>query len=181
MDGVGFESFAFGLGGDAMELSGAGEVDGDGEEQDGEGPDGGFEREALAEGDAADGLGEDPDAGGEHEDGFDGGGEALDLAVAVGVVGVGGTVGDLDGEEGDAGGDEVDAGVRGFGEHAERAGEKAGEEFEEGYSEGGEDGEERGGTLGVVRGRSLLGRGRRAHGEMVQGRVSIVSKRCGHQ
>ena len=89
--------------------------------------------------------------------------------MAVGVVVVGGTVGDLDGEEGDAGGDEVDAGVSGFGEHAERAGEEAGEELEERDTEGGEDGEERGGTLGVVRGRGLLGRGRLAHGEMLHG------------
>ena len=105
--------------------------------------------------DAADGLGKDPDAGAEHEEGFDAGGEAFDLAVAVGVVGVGGAVGDLDGEEGDGGGDEVDAGVRGLGEHAEGAGEEAGEEFEQGDDEGGEDGEERGGTLGVVGGARL--------------------------
>ena len=92
VDGVGFEGFAFGLGGDAKELAGAGVVDGDGEEEDEEGPDGEFEGEVLAMGDAADGFGEDPDAGAEHEDGFDGGGEAFDLAVAVGVVGVGGAV-----------------------------------------------------------------------------------------
>ncbi len=167
VDGVGFEGFAIGLGGDAMECARAGEVDRDGEEQDDEGPDGELEGEVLVEDDAADGLGEDPDAGGEHKDGFDGGGEAFDLAVAVGVVGVGGAVGDVDGEEGDAGGDEVDAGVGGFGEHAEGAGEEAGEELEESYSEGGEDGEERGGTLGVVRGRGLLGRGRLRHCEDV--------------
>ena len=169
VDGVGFEGFASGLVGDAVEFAGAGEVDGDGEEQDDEGPDGEFEGEVLAEDDAADGFGEDPDAGAEHEDGFDGGGEAFDLAVAVGVVVVGGAVGDLDGEEGDGGGDEIDAGVRGFGEHAEGAGEEAGEEFEERDAEGGEDGEERGGTLGLVRGCGLLGRGRLTHGVMVHG------------
>ena len=156
VDGVGFEGFARCFGGDAVELAGAGVVDGDGEEQDDEGPDGEVEGEVFAWSDAVDGFGEDPDAGAEHEDGFDGGGEAFDLAVAVGVVGVGGAVGDLDGEEGDAGGDEVDAGVGGLGEHAERAGEDAGEEFEQGDAEGGEDGEERGGALGAVRGRGLL-------------------------
>ena len=125
--------------------------------------------EVFAEEDAADGLGEDPDAGAEHEEGLDAGGEAFDLAVAVGVVGVGGAVGDLDGEEGDAGGDEVDAGVCGLGEHTERAGEEAGEEFEESDAKGGEDGEERCGTLGVVGGSGLLGRGRLVHGEMLHG------------
>ena len=173
VDGVGFEGFALGLVGDALEFAGAGEVDGDGEEQRDEGPDGKFEGEVLAEDDAADGFGEDPDAGGEHEDGFDEGGEAFDLAVAVGVVVVGGAVGDLDGEEGDGGGDEVDAGVGGLGEHAERAGEEAGEEFEEGDGEGGEDGEERGGTLGVVRGRGLFWHGRLEHGGMVHGEGTL--------
>src|ERR1700677_2635019 len=110
----------------------------------------------LAMNDAVYGFGEDPYAGGEHEDGFDGGGEAFDLAVAVGVAGVGGAVGDLDGEEGDGCGDEVDAGVGGFGEHAEGAGEEAGEELEESDTEGGEDGEERGGALGVVRAGGLF-------------------------
>ena len=78
-----------------------------------------------------DGFGDDPDAGGEHEDGLDEGGEGFDFAVAVGVVVVGGAVGDLDGEESDGGGDEIDGGVGGLGEHAERAGEEAGEELEE--------------------------------------------------
>src|SRR5206468_10923384 len=74
VDSVGFEGFAFSGGRDAMEFAGAGEVDGDGEEQDDERPDGGFEDEVFAEGDAVDGFGKNPDAGGEHEDGFDRGG-----------------------------------------------------------------------------------------------------------
>jgi len=163
VNGVGFEGFAFGFGGDVVEPAGAGVVDGDGEEQNEEGPDGEREGEMLSVGDTTDGFGEDPDAGAEHEDGLDAGGEAFDLAVAVGVVGVGGSVGDLYGEEGDGGGDEVDAGVGGFGEHAEGAGEEAGEEFEKRDGEGGEHGEERGGTLGAVRGGGLFGLGRCAH------------------
>ena len=63
---------------------------------------------------AAKGLGDDPERGAEHEDGFDEGGEAFDLAVAVVVVVVGGAVGDADGEEGDGGGDEIDGGVGGL-------------------------------------------------------------------
>ena len=102
------------------------------------------------EDDAVDGFGDDPDAGGEHDEGLDEGGERFDLAVAVVVVFVGGTVGDLDGEQGDDGGDEVDAGMRGFAEHAERAGEKAGEQFEQGDDAGGEDGENGGRALGGV-------------------------------
>jgi len=119
VDGVGSQSFASRFIGDALELAGAGEVDCDREKQRREGPDGEFEREMFAEGNAADGLGENPDAGAEHENGFDAGGEALDLAMAIGVDGVGGAVGDLDGEECDGGGDEVDAGVRGLREHSE--------------------------------------------------------------
>jgi len=162
VNGVGGEGFAFVLAGDVLELARAGEVDGDGEQQDKEGPEGEVEGEVLTEEDAADGGGEDPDAGAEHENGLDGGGQAFDLAVAVVVAGVGGAVGDLDGEEGDGGGDEVDAGVCSLGEHAERAGEKAGEELEECDAEGGGDGEERGSALGAVRGG--FGRGRLVHG-----------------
>ena len=40
VEGVGFEGFAGVLAGDAAEVAGAGEVDGDGEEEDDEGPDG---------------------------------------------------------------------------------------------------------------------------------------------
>jgi hypothetical protein len=163
VDSVGFEGLAFGLAGDAIELAGAGVVDGDGEEEDEEGPDRELEGEMLAGDDAANGFGEDPDAGGEHEDGFDGGGEAFDLAVAIGVAGVGGAVGELDGEEGDGGGDEVDAGVGGLGQHAEGASEEAGEQLEQSDAEGSEHGEERGGTLGVVRGRGGVGFSRNAH------------------
>ena len=97
---------------------------------------------------AADGLGDDPDAGGEHEAGFDEGGEAFDLAVAVVVVFVGGAVGHLDGEEGEGCGDEVDGRVRGLGEHAEGPGEETGDELENGDEEGSEYGEEGGRTLG---------------------------------
>lgn len=163
VDGISGEGFAVVLASDGLKFFGAGVVDDDGEDEDGEGPDGEAEGEMFAEEDAVDGFGEDPYAGGEHEDGFDGGGEAFDLAVAVGVVGVGGTVGDLNGEEGDGGGDEVDAGVSGFRKHAEGAGEEASDELEQGDSEGGDDGEERSGTLCTVRGRGLVGLGRCAH------------------
>ena len=43
VDSVGFEGFALGLAGDAVEFAGAGEVDGDGEEKGDEGPDGELE------------------------------------------------------------------------------------------------------------------------------------------
>ena len=169
VDGIGFECLAFGFARDAVKLARASEVNGDGEKECDERPDGELEGEVLPEEDAAYGFRKDPDAGGEHEDGFDGGGEAFDLAVAVGVIGVGGPVGDLDGEESDGGGDEVDAGVSGFGEHAERAGEDAGKEFEERDTQGGDDGEERGGTLRAMRGRGLVGLGRCAHQVMLHG------------
>ena len=125
----------------------------------------GLSREVVVEDDAAERFADDPDAGGEHDAGFDECGEGFDLAVAVVVVLVGGTVGDLDGEEGDGGGDEVDGGVGGFAQHAERAGDDAGDEFEQGDEGGGEDGEDGGRALGGVRlGSGVLVRGRWAHG-----------------
>ena len=116
-------------------------------------------------------------AGAEHDDGFDEGGEGFDLAVAVVVALVGGAVGDADGEEGDGGGDEVDAGVGGFGEHAEGAGEDSGEELEERDGEGGEDGGERGGAVSAWR----AGLGCRAEGMVVMvlgGRLLLFVAGC---
>ncbi len=131
VDCIGLERIAALLDGDAMEGAGAGVVHGHGEQKDGEGPDGPAEVEMGVMHDAVDGGAGDPDAGAEHEDGLEGGGEALQLAVAVVVLLVGGHVRYADGEEGDGGGDEIDEGVRGLAEHAERAGEQAGEELEQ--------------------------------------------------
>src|SRR6202044_3646658 len=52
VDGIGFEGFASGFGGDAVELAGAGVVDGGGEEEGEEGPDGEFECEMFSMSDA---------------------------------------------------------------------------------------------------------------------------------
>jgi hypothetical protein len=100
--------------------------------------------------DALDGGGDEEDTGRQHDDGFDEGGEGLDLAVTIVVALVGGAVGDFDGEEGDGGGDEVDAGVGGLAQQAEGAGDEAGGELERGHERGGDDGEDGGGALGGV-------------------------------
>ena len=100
-----------------------------------------------------DGLVDDPDAGDDQEEGLDEGGEVLDLAVAVGVVLVGGTVGDVDGQEGDDGGHQVEAGVGGLGQHPEAAGHEADDELDDGEENGRPDGAGGGGLfLGLGRG-----------------------------
>ena len=151
------------LDGDAVQGAGAGVIDGDGEQKNGEGPDGEGKGEMLVEEDAADGFGENPDAGGEHQEGLDEGGEAFDLSVTVVVIFVGGPVGDLDGEEGDRSGAEVDAGVCGLGEHAQRAGEQSGQQLEQGNDQSGEDRQQRGRTLGGVGMRCFFGRCNQGH------------------
>ena len=81
----------------------------------------------VVEEQALDGLVDDDDARQKQETGFDEGGEILDFAVAVLVVGVGGLVGDADGKERDDRGDQVEKGVGSFGQNAEAAGGDADE------------------------------------------------------
>ena len=119
VNGVGFEGERVGLAGGLAELSGAREVDGDRQQENEKRPRGEREGEALVGEEAADGLGDDPEGGAEHEGGFDEGGEALDFAVAVVMVFIGGAIGDADGEKGNDGGDEIDRGVCGLRQHAE--------------------------------------------------------------
>jgi len=66
-----------------------------------------------------DGFPNNPGAGDEEQGGLEDGAEVFELGVAIGVVGVGGLVGDAHGEVGDDGGDEVEAGVRSLGEHTQ--------------------------------------------------------------
>jgi len=60
---------------------------------------------------ALDGLVDDPDAGQQQEAGLDKGGEILELAVPVLVIGIGGLVGNPHGKERYQGGDQVQSGV----------------------------------------------------------------------
>ena len=108
VEGVGGESGGAVLARDAAQRARAAEVHHNRDQQHGEGPERGQQREMAVEDDAADGLVDDPRAGGEHDARLDEGGQRLHLAVAVVVHLVGGTVGDLDGEESDRRGDEVD-------------------------------------------------------------------------
>ena len=121
MQRVGFESLAFILGGDAAERAGTPPVDGHGNEHHGEGPDRGLDFD-VAEEQAHDRFVDHPGAGQQKQAGFNEGGEVFDLAVAVLVVGVGGLVGDSDGEIGEQRRDQIEGGVRGFGENAQAAG-----------------------------------------------------------
>ena len=58
-------------------VAAAGDVDGDGEQEDDERPDGPAEVETAGVKDAENGFAGDPEAGGRHDEGFDAGGEAF--------------------------------------------------------------------------------------------------------
>ena len=104
-------------------------VDGDRGEQHGERPERELDLDWMEE-DAVDGFVGDPEAGDDHQAGFHEGGEVLNLAVAVGVIFVGGLAGDAHREEGEARAQQVDAGMRRIGEHAQRTGEDAGDNLQ---------------------------------------------------
>lgn len=99
--------------------------------------------------------------GEEQEAGFDKGGEAFEFGMTVGVVGVGGLVGDTNREKGDDGGDEVEAGMQRFRENAQTAGAKGKENLERDEDESAGDRRERR--------QSFLSHGlrRRIHGEAI--------------
>ena len=87
---------------------------------------------------------EDDDPGADQDQHpLDRGGEALDLLVAVGVVGVGRLVGLADRDEGDHRGDQVDQRVDRLGEDRDRAGDRAGGELERDQGRVGGDRERR--------------------------------------
>ncbi len=138
MQCVGFESLAFVLGGDAAESAGTPPIDGHRDEHHGECPDGWFDLNAAEE-QTHDRFVDDPDAGQQKQAGFDEGGEVLDLAVAILMVGVGGLVGDSDREICEQGGDQIQSRVRGFGEDAEAARSDADDDLSAGDEEGGDN------------------------------------------
>ena len=85
--------------------------------------------------------------GRQHNEGaFKTGGEILDLAVAVGVIGVGALGGDDDAAQREAGGHHVDDGLQGIGEDGGGTGEIKGKELDghqpRADEQGGGDGQE---------------------------------------
>ena len=78
---------------------------------------------------AGPGLVENPQGRQDDEGAFKAGGEIFDLAVAVGVIGVGALGGDDDAAQGEAGGHHVDDGLQGIGEDGGGIGEIEGNEF----------------------------------------------------
>ena len=92
------------------------------------------------------GLVEDPQGRQDNEGAFKAGGEIFDLAVAVGVVGVGALGGDDDAAQGEAGGHHVDDGLQGIGEDGGGVGEIEGNELDghqaRADEQGGGDGQE---------------------------------------
>ena len=80
--------------------------------------------------------------------------QALDLLVAVGVLGVGGLVGLADRDEGDHRGDQVDQRVDRLGEDRDRAGDRPGRELERDQQRVGGDRERRRAAFGADHRRS---------------------------
>ncbi len=78
--------------------------------------------------------------------------QALDLLVAVGVLGVGGLVGFADRDEGDHRGDQVDQRVDRLGDDRDRAGDRAGGELDRDQDRVGDDRESRRPALGADHG-----------------------------
>ena len=118
MQGVGFESLAFVFRGDAAEGARTPPVHSHGDQHHGECPDRRFDFD-VAEKQAHDRFVDDPGAGQQKQAGFNEGGKIFDFAVAILVVGVGGLVGNSDGEIGEQRGDQIERGVRGFGEDSQ--------------------------------------------------------------
>ena len=121
-----------------------------------------MEAELVAR-DAGNRLCGDPNGRAEHQEDLDKRRDVFNLGVAVGMVFVGGLVGDLDGQVGEPGADEVERGVGGVGQNAERAGKQTGGELEQGDDEGGQRGAEGDRGFFVMRAarRNLPGKGRR--------------------
>lgn len=145
VEGVGFEGLGVVLAGHAHQGAGAEPVDAEREEKDQEGEEGGLDLDPVDE--AMDGFPDDPGAGDEEQRGLEDGAEVFELGVAVGVVGVGGLVGDADGEVGDDGGDEVEAGVGRLGEHAQAVRAQADDGFHRQQDHAGEHAGKRDGAL----------------------------------
>ena len=118
---VGLQSLAVVLVGDALQSPRTPEVHDHRDAHNDESPDGGLDLDGMKE-EALAGFVDDPDAGQQQQAGFEEGGEALDFAVAVLMIGVGGLVGDANRKIGKRRGDQVESRVRGFGEDAQAAG-----------------------------------------------------------
>ena len=98
----------------------------------------------AAVGEAHDGRERDPGRGQDEDRGLAERREVLRLAVAVGVLVIGGPLGDADRVQRQQRGRRVDAGVHGLGEDAEAAGEEADEQLDGDEGERRAEREERG-------------------------------------
>ena len=121
VESVGFQSLAVVLSGNAPQDAGTPPIDAHGEQHHRKSGDRWLDFDAAEE-ETNHGLVNDPDAGEQQQSGFHESGEILDFAVTVLVLGVGGLIGNADGEECQNGGDQVESGVRGFGQDAQAAG-----------------------------------------------------------
>jgi hypothetical protein len=135
---IGFQRLAIVFGGDAAQGAGAPVVHRHGDQHNDKGPDRRLDINA-AEKQAHNRFVDDPDAGQQQQAGFDEGRKVFHFAVAVLMVGIGGLVGDSDGQIGQRGGDEIQRGVRGLGENAQAAGGNAYHDFSAGDQQGGEN------------------------------------------
>jgi len=139
---IGLESLAVVLFGCARERARPAEIDDDRENDDNKRPDAHLNVH-IDEEEALDRFINDPDAGEEQQEGLEQSGEVFDLAVAIGVLKVGGAAGEAHGEQGDHRRDQIEGGMGGLGQNAHTAGHQAGDDLESGEKEGGDDGGER--------------------------------------
>ena len=121
VQGVGFQRLAVVFGGNASEDARAPPVEPHGKQHHGKGRDRRFDIDAAKE-QTQRRFVDDPGTGQQKQAGFDECGKILDLAVTVLVVGVGGLVGDSDGEKCEQRSDQIEPGVSRFRQNAEAAG-----------------------------------------------------------
>ena len=142
MQRVGFQCFAGILPRDAGDAAGARPVDADHQRQQAHGEVAGVQYR-LAEQEAPHRLPNNVERREKEQRRFDERGETLEFRVAVGVVRVGGLVGNAHGKIGDNCGDEVETGVQGFGKNAQTSRADAEEDFERHQHERSADGSQR--------------------------------------
>ena len=100
--------------------------------------------------------------------------QALDLLVAVGVLGVGRLVGFADRDEGDDRGDEVDQRVDRLGEDRDRAGDRPGRQLDRDQDRVGGDRERRRAALGADHRASGVAGRRQVRGQQPRGPAAVA-------
>ena len=146
MERVRQQRLAVVLVGNSLQPARAPEVDDDRSAHHDESPHAGLDLDGMKE-QPLGGLVDDPDAGRQQQPGFDECREVFDFSVAILVLGVGGLVGDANGEVGDGCGHKVEARVCGLGQDSQAAGGNSHDDLQAGDRHRGIDRVQRDGSL----------------------------------